>query len=159
MSLPLTRRIARAALLVAAGAAPVVGAAGSANAVDLPTRDLGNGGLTQLDGADAGAEAGSAVDGAAREAAGTADEAGGRVVGTTLPAAAGTLGGAAETGLPAAQETAGQAAGSTAGVIGGTAGSAATQGLPAAQDLAGGGLPDAGAALPAGELPVQGLPL
>ncbi|MFJ6948177.1 ATP-binding protein [Streptomyces wuyuanensis] len=155
MSLPLTRRIARAALLVAAGAAPVVGAAGSANAVDLPTRDLGNGGLTQLDGADAGAEAGSAVDGAAREAAGTADEAGGRVVGTTLPAAAGTLGGAAETGLPAAQETAGQAA----GVIGGTAGSAATQGLPAAQDLAGGGLPDAGAALPAGELPGQGHPL
>ncbi|MEI5006457.1 ATP-binding protein [Streptomyces sp. NPDC087659] len=155
MSLPLTRRIARAALLVAAGAAPVVGAAGSANAVDLPTRDLGNGGLTQLEG-DA---AGSAVDGAAREAAGTANEAGGRVVGTTLPAAAGTLGGAAETGLPAAQETAGQAAGSTAGVLGETATSATTQGLPAAQGLAGGGLPDAGTAVPAGELPVQGLPL
>ncbi|MFJ3927222.1 ATP-binding protein [Streptomyces sp. NPDC090022] len=32
MSLPLTRRIARAALLLAAGAAPVVGAAGAAHA-------------------------------------------------------------------------------------------------------------------------------
>ena len=31
MSLPLTRRIARAALLIAAGAASVVGAAGSAS--------------------------------------------------------------------------------------------------------------------------------
>ncbi|GFH37737.1 ATP-binding protein [Streptomyces pacificus] len=155
MSLPLTRRIARAALLVAAGAAPVVGAAGSASAVDLPTRDLGNGGLTQLD----GDTAGSAVDSTAREAAGTANEAGGKVVGTTLPAAAGTLGGAARSGLPAAQETAGQAAGSTAGVLGETASSTTSQGLPAAQDLAGGGLPDAGAALPVGELPVQGLPL
>ncbi|MEV1051832.1 ATP-binding protein [Streptomyces sp. NPDC049887] len=155
MSLPLTRRIARAALLVAAGAAPVVGAAGSASAVDLPTQDLGNGGLTQLD----GAAAGSTVDGTAREAADTANKAGGRVVGTTLPAAAGTVGGAAETGLPAAQETAGQAAGSTAGALGETAGSAATQGLTAAQGPAGGGLPDAGTALPAGELPVQGLPL
>ncbi|MFF8815300.1 ATP-binding protein [Streptomyces pactum] len=36
MSLPLTRRIARAALLVAAGAAPVVGAAGAAGAAELP---------------------------------------------------------------------------------------------------------------------------
>ncbi|MDG4866190.1 ATP-binding protein, partial [Streptomyces sp. T-3] len=42
MSLPLTRRIARAALLTAAGAASAVGAAGSASAVDLPaTPDLG----------------------------------------------------------------------------------------------------------------------
>ncbi|MYZ38804.1 ATP-binding protein, partial [Streptomyces sp. SID4917] len=36
MSLPVTRRIARAALLVAAGAAPVIGAAGSASAAALP---------------------------------------------------------------------------------------------------------------------------
>lgn len=35
MSLPLTRRIARAALLLAAGAAPVVGAAGAASAAGL----------------------------------------------------------------------------------------------------------------------------
>ncbi len=55
MSLPLTRRIARAALLIAAGAAPVVGAAGSASALDhniAPTGSLG--GLTALDAAGAG---------------------------------------------------------------------------------------------------------
>ncbi|CAL9573922.1 ATP-binding protein [Streptomyces griseomycini] len=50
MSLPLTRRIARAALLVAAGAAAGVGAAGSASAApELPTA-LDLGGLTALDG-------------------------------------------------------------------------------------------------------------
>jgi hypothetical protein len=49
MSLPLSRRIARAALLVAAGAAPVVGAAGSASAVDLPTAAPSLSGLTALD--------------------------------------------------------------------------------------------------------------
>src|ERR1044072_3000543 len=50
MSLPLTRRIARTALLVAASAAPVVGAAGAASAVDpaLPhTPKLG--GLSAVD--------------------------------------------------------------------------------------------------------------
>ncbi|MBA2944350.1 ATP-binding protein [Streptomyces himalayensis] len=50
MSLPLTRRIARAALLVAAGAAPVVGAAGSASAAQLPVDAPKLGGLTALDG-------------------------------------------------------------------------------------------------------------
>ncbi|MBH0244931.1 hypothetical protein I3W98_21880, partial [Streptomyces cavourensis] len=61
MSLPLTRRIARTALLIAAGAAPVVGAAGAASAAELPrTPDLG--GLTALDGAGLG----NTVDGAAR---------------------------------------------------------------------------------------------
>ncbi|CAL9292559.1 ATP-binding protein [Streptomyces sp. SudanB66_2053] len=50
MSLPLTRRIARAALLVAAGAAAGVGAAGSASAVpSLPSAP--NLGLSALDGA------------------------------------------------------------------------------------------------------------
>ncbi|UQA93269.1 hypothetical protein [Streptomyces halobius] len=38
MSHPVTRRIARAALLIAAGAAPVVGAAGSANALSVPPK-------------------------------------------------------------------------------------------------------------------------
>lgn len=36
MSLPLTRRIAKVVLLAAAGAAPVVGAAGPSHALDLP---------------------------------------------------------------------------------------------------------------------------
>lgn len=46
MSLPVTRRIARAALLVAAGAAPVVAAAGSAGAAELPVKAPDLGGLT-----------------------------------------------------------------------------------------------------------------
>ncbi|MER7713429.1 ATP-binding protein [Streptomyces werraensis] len=50
MSLPLSRRIARAALLVAAGAAAGVGAAGSASAAPaLPSAP--NLGLSALDGA------------------------------------------------------------------------------------------------------------
>jgi len=66
MSLPLTRRIARAALLVAAGAAAGVGAAGSASAApELPAAP-NLGGLTALDGADVG----TTVDGAAQELTG-----------------------------------------------------------------------------------------
>ncbi|MEU3093465.1 ATP-binding protein [Streptomyces sp. NPDC006967] len=53
MSLPLTRRIARAALIVAAGAAAGVGAAGSASAApQLPAAP--NLGLSALDGATGG---------------------------------------------------------------------------------------------------------
>ncbi|NJQ00992.1 hypothetical protein [Streptomyces zingiberis] len=53
MSLPLTRRIARAALLVAAGAAPLVGASGPSHAAGLPnSADLGRVGA--LDGASLG---------------------------------------------------------------------------------------------------------
>ncbi|MGW4234733.1 ATP-binding protein [Streptomyces sp. NPDC004980] len=84
MSLPLTRRIARAALLIAAGAAPVVGAAGVAGAAGLPqTPALG--GLTSLDGA------GTTLDGATKQGAKAANETGGKVVGTTLPVAGGTV--------------------------------------------------------------------
>ncbi|MFB7942705.1 ATP-binding protein, partial [Streptomyces sp. NPDC056049] len=89
MSLPLTRRIARAALIVAAGAAPVVGAAGSASALDhslAPTGALG--GLTALDAADAG----SAVDGAAQTTTGVAGAAGGQAVGSAVPAAGKAVG-------------------------------------------------------------------
>ncbi|NEC23484.1 ATP-binding protein, partial [Streptomyces parvus] len=82
MSLPLTRRIARAALLIAAGATPVVGAAGAASAAELPqTPNLG--GLTALDGANAG----DTLDSAARQGTQAAGETGGRLVGTALPAA------------------------------------------------------------------------
>ncbi|MFJ9825876.1 ATP-binding protein [Streptomyces sp. NPDC101160] len=62
MSLPLTRRIAQAALLVAAGAAPVVAAAGSACAADqslAPTGALT--GLTSLDKAGAEGALGTAT--------------------------------------------------------------------------------------------------
>jgi len=71
MSLPLTRRIAQAALVVAASAAPLV-AAGSASATELvPQTDLGQG-VTKL--ADV-PNSGDAVQGAAHEV--------GQVVGTT----------------------------------------------------------------------------
>ncbi|WSV68097.1 ATP-binding protein [Streptomyces sp. NBC_01012] len=85
MSLPLTRRIARAALLIAA-AAPVVGAAGAAGAAGLPqTPALG--GLTQLDGAGLS----STLDSTSKQGSQVANETGGKVVGTALPAAGQTL--------------------------------------------------------------------
>ncbi|MFF3851316.1 hypothetical protein [Streptomyces sp. NPDC002328] len=64
MTLPLTRRIARAALLVAAGAAAGIGAAGSAGAAPALPAAPGLGGLTALDGANAD----KALDGAAGQA-------------------------------------------------------------------------------------------
>lgn len=87
MSLPLTRRIARAALLIAAGAAPVVGAAGAAGAAGLPqTPALG--GLTSLDAAGVG----NTLDSASEQGTGVAKKTSGKVVGTTLPVARQTLG-------------------------------------------------------------------
>ncbi|MFD4863225.1 ATP-binding protein [Streptomyces atratus] len=121
MSLPLTRRIARAALLIAAGAAPVVGAAGAAGAAELPQApELG--GLTTVDGAGLG----KTVDGASQQGTKAAGETGGKIVGTTLPAASKTVGKAA----PTVQNAAGGAAGSTGEVLGGAAGAAPHGGLP-----------------------------
>ncbi|MFF6773537.1 ATP-binding protein [Streptomyces sp. NPDC012637] len=88
MSLPLTRRIARAALLVAAGAAPVVGAAGSASALDhslAPTDALS--GLSVLDAANAG----SAVD-TAGQAGETLGQTAGAATESAQAPAAGALG-------------------------------------------------------------------
>jgi hypothetical protein len=86
MSLSLTRRIARTALLIAAGTAPVVGAAGAAGAAGLPqTPALG--GLTSLDGAGLS----STVDSTAKQGSEVTNGTGGKVVGTTLPAAGRTL--------------------------------------------------------------------
>ncbi|MFJ6568326.1 ATP-binding protein [Streptomyces sp. NPDC091292] len=133
MSLPLTRRIARVALLVAAGAAPVVGAAGSASAVDLPT-SAPLGGLTALD----GASVGNNVDGAAQKVTKTAGETGGTTVKKAVPAAGKTVGKGAKTAAPAAQKAAGDVGGSAGEVLGGVTGAAAPG---------------------AGQLPVNGLPL
>ncbi|MDK0522011.1 ATP-binding protein [Streptomyces sp. ML-6] len=130
MSLPLTRRIARAALLIAAGAAPVVGAAGTAGAATLPQApDLG--GLTTVDGAGLGevtdgAGLGKAVDGASRQGAETANETGGKLVGTALPVASRTVGEAGTQAAPTVQK----AAGGLAGNAGETLGGAAEGGLP-----------------------------
>ncbi|MCB5166935.1 ATP-binding protein [Streptomyces bambusae] len=95
MSLPLTRRIARTALLLAAGAAPVVGAAGSASAADLaPVPQLDS--VTALD----TASLGQAVDGAARQTTSTTGAMGGGAVAKELPA--GLAGGEVAKTLPAA---------------------------------------------------------
>ncbi|RVU19516.1 ATP-binding protein [Streptomyces antnestii] len=153
MSLPLTRRIARAALLIAAGAAPVVGAAGSASAVDLPAATPNLGGLTALD----GAHLGNTVDGAARNVSGLAGEAGSKAVKKAVPTAGKAVGKSAKKATPAAQKAAGDVAGSAGDVVGQTAGTATGGGLPT-DTLTKGGLPTG--ALPAtGQLPTQGLPL
>lgn len=145
MSLPLTRRIARAALLIAAGAAPVVGAAGSASALALPQAPLD--GLTALD---AGA-LGSTVDGASQkttELAGT----GGNAVKQTVPAAGKAVGKAGKAAAHKVTDDTTQGAGK---VLGQTAGSAT-------ESLGGGALPtdSLGAeGLGAGSLPLNAVPL
>lgn len=152
MSLPLTRRIARAALLIAAGAAPVVGAAGSACAAtaDLPAAP-NLGGLTALDGAQAGTTVDGAahkVDSAAQKVTGIAGDAGdtavktgGKAVKQAMPAASRTGAEVARTAAPVAQKVAGDAAGQTGGLLG-----------DAARTATGGGLP-------VQQLPLKGLPL
>ncbi|MFJ8820475.1 ATP-binding protein [Streptomyces sp. NPDC102467] len=153
MSLPLTRRIARIALLVAAGAAPVVGAAGSVSAAELPaTPDLG--GVTALDGANLG----NSVDGAAQNVSGLAGETGSKAVKKAVPAAGKTVGKSAKTATPAAQKAAGDLAGSAGDVVGETAGAATDGGLPT-DSVTKGGLPVAGNGLPTDQLPLKGLPL
>ncbi|MFI6082655.1 ATP-binding protein [Streptomyces sp. NPDC051217] len=145
MSLPLTRRIARAALLIAAGAAPVVGAAGSANAAALPqTADLGS--VSQLD----GAALGDTLDNGARQATGLAGEAGSETIASSVPAAGKTLGGVAKSATPVAQRAAGEAAGGAGQTLGDAATSVTENGLPT--DSLGNGLPT-------DKLPVNTLPL
>ncbi|MEF2527041.1 MULTISPECIES: ATP-binding protein [Streptomyces] len=70
MSLPLTRRIARTALLLAAGAAPVVGAAGAASAAGLDSSLPQLGALTGPQAADSASEAVPAAPGQVADTAG-----------------------------------------------------------------------------------------
>ncbi|MEV0776193.1 ATP-binding protein [Streptomyces sp. NPDC050433] len=145
MSLPLTRRIARAALLIAAGAAPVVGAAGSANAAALPqATDLGS--VSQLD----GAALGDTLDSGARQATGLAGEVGAETVATSVPAAGETLGDVAKAATPVAQRAAGEAAGGAGQTLGDAATSVTENGLPT---------DSLGEGLPTDKLPVNTLPL
>ena len=93
MSLPLSRRIARTALLLAAGAAPLAGAAGSASAVELPKAG-------KLDGAAAldRTGVGQSADQAAQQAAPAVDKTAGketRQAGRTVTRTTGTAGGLA----------------------------------------------------------------
>ncbi|UNO40080.1 ATP-binding protein [Streptomyces sp. MST-110588] len=119
MSLPLTRRIARAALLVAAGAAPMVGAAGSASAMDLTKKpDLG-----ALTAVDPGSVA-DAVDDTTQGATEVAGETGGETVKHAVPAAGKAAGGTVKKATPAAQKIAGDTAGNAGDLLGDTAKSA-----------------------------------
>lgn len=135
MSLPLARRIARAALLVGAAAAPLIGA-GAASAAELPqVGDLG--GLTNVDKAP---ELTGAVNGVAKQTGAVKN------VQEALPATTETVGGLAKSTQPTVKGAATQAAktvGGTAQELGKTA---KGSGLP-------GGLPTAG------QLPLQGLPI
>ncbi|MBQ0983833.1 ATP-binding protein [Streptomyces sp. F63] len=117
MSLPLTRRIARAALLVAAGAAPLVGAAGPAQATGQP-ESTGLGGVSNLD----TATLGEALDSTARQAGAGAAENGAGTVESALPAAGELLGSATRTGAPAAEKTVAGAPGAAGTLAEDTAG-------------------------------------
>ncbi|WP_137993518.1 ATP-binding protein [Streptomyces vilmorinianum] len=141
MSLPLTRRIARAALLVAAGATPVVGAAGSASAMDhslAPTGALS--GLTAVD----SASLGNTVDGASQATTDVVGKTGGK----SVDKAGKTVGKAGKSATPTAKKVAGEAG----EVLGETAG-AATESAEAPTGGAVGSLPTGGLM---GGLPIGG---
>ncbi|MDI5970451.1 ATP-binding protein [Streptomyces sp. SL13] len=158
MSHPLKRRMAQAALLIAA-AAPVIGlGAGTASAAGLPqAADLG--GLSSTDAASA---LGDNVDGATHQAVGVANVTGRDAQQTLLPAAQKTVVSAGRTMAPAAQKTVGDAAGQVGQATGHTAqtakgGSGLTDKLPL-HGLSTGGLTTQGQQngpmIPAGGLPL-----
>mgnify|MGYP001412250726 CR=1 FL=1 len=113
MSLPLTRRIARAALVAAAGAAPVVlGAAGTAQAVELPKTanldalsSLDNGALSTPQ---------QTLSRAAELALGSS---GREAVDNAVPAAAATVRATGDTLLPTAERTLRSTDGRAAGLV------------------------------------------
>lgn len=141
MSLPLTRRIAQAALLLGAAAAPLIGA-GAAHAA--APQQAGVGGLTAVD----GTELGSTVDSASQTATGLAARGSGEAVRTAVPAAGHLVGTTGTAAAPPVRHGASQATDAAGRVVGAT-----TESLPVA-----GALPDTGA-LPMDELPLKALPL
>ena len=148
MSFPLTRRIAQAALIVAAGAVPVVAAVGTASAAELPqTADLG--GLTQLDGDSLASTVQDVAHQTGQQAGGTGSEA----VAAGIPTAADTLGATTAAAVPEVNRL----VGSTAEQAGATAGGMAS----GATDRAAAPVSDSGPldALSAGSLPLGQLPL
>ncbi|HEY5837221.1 ATP-binding protein [Streptomyces sp.] len=158
MSLPLPRRIAQAALLLGAAAAPLVGA-GAAQAAPLPQQDLG--GLTAVDGAGLG----STVNGATQHRATLAAKTGSDAVKTALPTAGRLVGTTSRAAAPATQQAAGDAT-DVAGRVAGATTESATGAIPAARTLPAAlpnartlpaNLPTTG--LPTGRLPLSGIPL
>ncbi|GAQ55910.1 hypothetical protein [Streptomyces acidiscabies] len=142
-SLPLTRRIARAALLVAAGAAAGVGVAGSASAAPAaPVPGLG--GLTSLD----TASVSNTLDAATEGATSTAGENGAKVAGQAVPVVGKSGGQAVKKVTPPASKAAGATAGASGELVGETAKSTTKGGLPTDSLTKG-----------AETLPLKGLPL
>ncbi|MFD3451874.1 ATP-binding protein [Streptomyces sp. NPDC058691] len=136
MSLPLTRRIARAALLVGAAAAPLIGA-GAASAAELPqVGDLG--GLTNVDKAP---EVAGTVTNVAKDSGAT------KAVQQTVPATARTVAGLGKTAQPAVSGVATKAVGTIGGAAVEVGKKAGKTGLPLQS------LPTTD------QLPLKGLPL
>lgn len=166
MSLPLSRRIARTALLVAAGAASAVGATGSANAAELLPTANHLGGVSNLD----GAHLGDTIDDTSRSTSKQVAKTGGKAVQDTVPAAGRTVGSAGRTAVPAVQKTAGDAVG-TAGSLAGETAKPAAETVKSKDKGKGKGKLPAVKSLPASagslteslpvvdRLPVKGLPL
>jgi hypothetical protein len=100
MSIPLSRRIAQAALLVAAGATPLV-AAGAASAAELAPHgsDLGAG-ISKLD----GIHSDSTIKGEAHNVGQALGTTGSMLAGTAIPATADVAGIAAANMLPSTEE-------------------------------------------------------
>ena len=141
MSLPLPRRIAQAALLLGAAAAPLIGA-GAAHAAALPQQGLG--GLSNLD---------TGVQNTSHRATVAAGQNGEQALRTALPAAdrvAGTL-------TPTARSTTGQAADEAGRTLGATAESASGT-VPGAETLPTSVLPNTGALPLRGARLLGGLP-
>ncbi|MFC5718840.1 ATP-binding protein [Streptomyces gamaensis] len=129
MSLPLSRRIARVALLVAAGAAPVIGAAGAANAADLKAPELG--GLSAVDGANLG----NNIESASHQTGAVTTETGTKAIKGTVPGATDTVAQTGKTVAPAANKAAGEAGSSAGSLVGNAAGTASKTSLPSTGNL------------------------
>ncbi|GAA4675099.1 ATP-binding protein [Streptomyces chumphonensis] len=124
-----TRRIAKSALLTAAGAASVVGAAaGSAQAAPLPaTPTLG--GLSTLDSLD-GQDLGGGVDGAVGNVSELAGAAGSEAVAEGVPAAGRTVGALGKSALPIADGLADEASAPGGDMLGKAVSNVTEDGLP-----------------------------
>jgi hypothetical protein len=155
MSLPLPRRIAQAALLLGAAAAPLVGA-GAAHAAALSQPDLG--GVSNLD----GPALGDAAAGTTHQAAVLAAETGTDAMKATLPTADHVVGTTARSAVPTARHAAGSAVDAAGRLAGGSTESAAgalprTDLLPTTPLTS--LLPNTGALPTTEHLPVNGLPV
>ncbi|MBF9067650.1 hypothetical protein [Streptacidiphilus fuscans] len=170
MSLPLSRRIVQAALVVAAGAVPVVAAGAAQAAPALPTvPDLG--GVSSLDTAGLGSQLQSATH-QTGELAGTGA---GRAVTEGVPVVADAAGSTAGQAVPIANRSLGESALQVVGLAGqavsathGTGALTDTRAMPAPAAAPAAGAPvsapiqapaPAPAAGPLGALPLQSLPV